>query len=93
MSVRIIDVDDLINTLGISDNDIYCEETIEEYILDNGTLSFAEPERKKGTYTESEENDEWYCWYATCNECGHEWMGSRNFCPNCGADMREGDSE
>ena len=48
----------------------------------------ARPERKTGTYTESKENDEWYCWYATCNECGREWMGSRNFCPNCGVDMR-----
>lgn len=46
------------------------------------------PERKIGIYTESEENDEWYCWYATCNECGKTWMGSRNFCPNCGANMK-----
>jgi len=85
--VRLIDADDLINTLGISNNDIYCEETIEEYILDNGTLSFTEPERKKGQWIDN----------TFCSECGwvHEvesgFIGSVeqfNFCPNCGADMR-----
>lgn len=50
-------------------------------------LSSAQLVRKRGTYTESGENDEWYCWYATCNECGKEWMGSRNFCPHCGCQM------
>ena len=31
---RLIDVDDFLFTLGISDNDIYCEETIKEYIME-----------------------------------------------------------
>jgi hypothetical protein len=30
-------------------------------------------------------------WYFRCPECGHDVLFSiRNFCPNCGADMREG---
>lgn len=64
-------------------------------VMDLGDINIdeitAQPERKKGTYTESGENDEWYCWYATCNECGKEWMGSRNFCPNCGKQMMRGE--
>lgn len=64
-------------------------ETIEDA---DGTvfvkMPSAQPERKKGTYTESGDDDEWYCRYSTCNECGKEWMGSRNFCPNCGVAMR-----
>lgn len=46
-------------------------------------------ERKRGTYRLSEYDDEWYCHYQICNECGAKWMCSNtNFCPNCGADMR-----
>ena len=44
--------------------------------------------RPQGTYTNSEENVEWYATEATCNLCGEPWMGTRNFCPNCGARMR-----
>ena len=51
--------------------------------------ALSQPERETGTYEESRYNEEWYCWYATCNECGAEWMGSRNFCPNCGAKMEK----
>lgn len=36
---RLIDVDDLLFTLGVSDRDIYCHETIEDYIMENGTIS------------------------------------------------------
>lgn len=36
---RLIDVDDLFFTLGISDRDIYCQEIIEDYIMENGTIS------------------------------------------------------
>jgi len=89
--MRLIDADKLINTLGISDNDIYCKETIEEYILDNGTLSFAESERKKGRWIEKSTNGEMF---SSCSVCGYiEWDAPRNFCLNCGADMREGEEE
>ena len=36
---RLIDADDLLFTLGISDRDIYCQEIIEDYIMENGTIS------------------------------------------------------
>lgn len=36
---RLIDIDDFLFTLGASDNDIYCEEAIEDYIIKNGTIS------------------------------------------------------
>ena len=88
--MRLIDADDLINTLGISNNDIYCEETIEEYILDNGTLSFAEPERKKGHWVYYDEYAEAVT--HTCSECGKRMTTAigvkASFCWNCGADMR-----
>ena len=46
-------------------------------------------ERKKGTYHESKEKDEWWCHYYICDECGHTWVGGRNLCPNCGVDLRK----
>ena len=47
----------------------------------------------RGTYTNSEGDVEWYATEATCNLCGERWMGARNFCPNCGADMKGADDE
>ena len=46
-------------------------------------------DRPNGTYTNSDYNVEWYAIEATCNLCGEKWMGSRNFCPNCGANMKK----
>ena len=43
----------------------------------------AEPERKKGKW-------EVTAWYIKCSECGECFMLiPQNFCPDCGADMRE----
>lgn len=33
--------------------------------------------------------DEWYGEVYICDQCGFEMIGTENFCPNCGADMRE----
>ncbi len=37
------------------------------------------------------------CRYLRCSECDHQepwpWLTRRNFCPNCGADMREEEQE
>ena len=58
-------------------------------------LPSVQPERKRGKWrrrlVDSGFNADWHC-----SECG--WKTSLeehgyNFCPNCGADMREGDSE
>ena len=32
------------------------------------------------------------CFYR-CSVCGEDTIGETNFCPNCGADMREGEAE
>ena len=50
-------------------------------------------DRPQGTYTNSKGNVEWYAIGATCNLCGERWMGSRNYCPNCGAYMKGADDE
>lgn len=49
--------------------------------------------RPSGTYTNSESDVEWYTTEATCDLCGEPWMGTRNFCPNCGARMKGADDE
>lgn len=54
-----------------------------------------EPERKKGKWIKV---DNGYSYWYECSECGCEplrskWNGREvfsDFCPNCGADMREG---
>ena len=47
-------------------------------------LPSAQPERKTGKWIDD-----------NCSECGqYVYHGdARNYCPNCGADMRGGDSE
>lgn len=51
-----------------------------------------EPERKKGKWLEI---DAGYCdyHYVKCSQCGETFDWKKNFCPNCGADMREGEEE
>ena len=60
------------------------------------TLPSVTPIRPKGHWIE--QNDDYYDWYE-CSECGYgsegemqynsEYDVRTNFCPNCGADMRE----
>ena len=59
-------------------------------------LPSAQPERKKGEWQEREDYNGDPCYTCTC--CGESWYtvsGNNpydegvNFCPNCGADMRE----
>ena len=50
------------------------------------TLPSAQPQRKKGEWIEKSTNGEMF---SSCSICGYiEWDAPRNFCPNCGADMR-----
>jgi len=46
-----------------------------------------ETERKRGKWIEKSTGGEhFWC----CSECGYvEWDAPNNYCPNCGADMRE----
>ena len=50
-------------------------------------------ERKRGSYTNTKDDYEWYARMHTCDLCGKSWMGDTNFCPNCGADMRGKDED
>lgn len=63
-----------------------------------------EPERKKGKWIDKGWNGDWQyqtdgrgnCWHEwQCSECSHITKGAKwDFCPMCGADMREeGDQE
>ena len=53
-------------------------------------LPSAEPERKKGKWLTV---DAGYYDYVKCSQCGETLVWGKNFCPNCGADMREGEEE
>ena len=55
-------------------------------ILEN--LPSAEPERKKGKWLLI---DAGYYDYVKCSQCGETLVWGKNFCPNCGAEMREGE--
>lgn len=53
-----------------------------------------QPRKGKISYTEFCE--EFWGASAICDLCGCSWQvedGNDNFCPNCGADMREGDTD
>lgn len=48
----------------------------------------AQPEPKKGRWITKSTNGEMF---DCCSVCGYvEWDEPKNFCPNCGADMRGG---
>lgn len=52
-------------------------------------------DRPQGEWWEERQSEDWISirrWY--CSECG-EWQtyGMTNYCPNCGADMREREGE
>ena len=89
--MRCIDADALIDSLGISDRDIYCKYLIE----DAPTI---EPERKKGkcVWCDSPFRIEYYwidregCTASFQDEEMHVVAtGIARFCPNCGRDLTE----
>ena len=46
------------------------------------------PQRLKGKWVSAEHFDEIYGKAYDCSNCGHGVIGTPNYCPNCGADMR-----
>lgn len=48
-----------------------------------------QPERKKGEWTNENGADGWN----RCSVCGELAIDLFDYCPNCGADMREGEKE
>ena len=59
------------------------------------SLPSAQPERKKGKWIPHEDDDGEH-YGDKCSECG-EWYvmpyGKTNFCPHCGAYMRDGEDK
>ena len=51
------------------------------------TIQPAEP--KRGKWIDTKGNTEWYAREYRCSECGDTMLGEANYCPNCGADMRQ----
>lgn len=49
-----------------------------------------EPERKKGHWLLFGDS---YMEFCKCSNCGHSEDTKKNFCPECGADMRGGQDE
>lgn len=59
-----------------------CEEAYNKGYADGRK----EQEPKTGEWIEHfDESGKWY----ECDQCHTDWGGAVNFCPNCGADMRE----
>lgn len=76
---RLIDADELINSLGVSDRDIYCKEVIEDAPTADTTI--------KGKWNKMGGYSQIYSY--RCSNCGTYHRGRTNYCPSCGADMGE----
>ena len=64
-----------------------CDEPADAYQFIRGFPAADVVERKTGKWLKS-------AWSIRCSECGYDMpFAVRNFCPNCGADMREGGEE
>lgn len=100
--MRLIDKDALLEKLGIAENCEVCTQNNEPYcrwkpdvvdvceiISDAPTI---EPERKKGKWIDTVVGGTLPV--IVCDQCNTffplQFGASHNFCPNCGADMREG---
>lgn len=44
----------------------------------------------RNDYNGTLKTDEWYGPIFVCSVCGEEMLGTPNYCPNCGAEMRGG---
>lgn len=54
-------------------------------------MASAEPERKRGKWIKADSQQYFRKHYPayTCSICNYKKGGNWNYCPNCGADMRE----
>ena len=66
---------------------IYRQAAIDALVSIIEELPSAQPERKKGRWIDMDD-------HVMCSCCGAAHYGvDRNYCPNCGADMRGGQDE
>ena len=104
--MRLIDADALKSALEIEQYNDYDDLLRTERLIDNAptikafTLADIEEQYRKGLEKGLEErpHGEWKCnrFGIQCSNCGlirNAVPYEMNFCPNCGADMREGDHE
>lgn len=91
--MRLIDADDLLTAFPIDDEPMLTKSCVRMTIRHMPTIE----ERKKGKW----EITEAYPHNVYCSECHHKFAQThwavwedgtlpRNYCPNCGADMRGG---
>ena len=75
---------------------IYRADCVAE-LMRNARLVIAELKSKQGKKVEPSSGvfyreadaDEWYMRPNVCATCGKTWMGSTNYCPNCGIKLKE----
>lgn len=98
--MRLIDGDELLEKMyrytdnegakmPYGDDDSLIHKDSACFLIENAPT--IEPERKKGTWDYTDDMYETY----KCSECGFNTDDyiEYNFCPNCGADMREGEEK
>lgn len=79
----------------------FCENSKDHSVTPNDLMRMKRvrmPERKNGKWIDNHriKFDGTFYWYRECSECGYERNDcdsekDTDFCPGCGADMREGD--
>lgn len=98
-------IEAMANTLWHYPNE--CYRNLNEYEFAKGLAELglksvppAQPERKTGKWIDGKrmKNDGTFYWFRQCDQCGYERNDcdtekDSNFCPDCGADMREGQDE
>ena len=86
--MRLIDADAMMERLKVWDTEDVVDKALFNFalnrVLDAPTV---EPERNKGRWLLISDG---YTDYVKCDQCGNLSYVERNFCPNCGANMRKG---
>ena len=89
--MRLIDADALLEDVRKNSVSYFAEDFAHEWVDKQPTI---EPERKKGKWERHYSRPNVYadlCWHCSC--CGYKsadgWANRWNFCPACGADLRE----
>lgn len=82
--MRLIDADALIADIRKNSESYFADDFAREWVDRQPTI---EPERKRGRWINIRHDN-----IAECDQCGITGRAWMNFCFDCGADMREGES-